>query len=584
MNSENTPKTIEEYYEALSIAIKDVKLDDEGITEWTKEAISKGVRIRKGVKPQLPPGYEISSDKYRPVIKNTASGEVIGPLIEIDNIVSEGELVFAVEPGEKQQWKQALKPIKNFSLDQLNSLKEELKNGVGQLTREGLVKSIERVIDLHSNKDIFAIPSHSLMFSLLAMFAGKPERIPRELLDKPYNERTPEEKEQAEQYLNDIFETKKDIDYSEGVEKTSEKRIALICDNPKVEGKAEISWSLFRHDLSFREERLAIYIKRTFGPEGIRHLLGLIIGLEENFRKGHFDWSVNEHLERLGYRRKTHGSFGIELKKMASEIIKIFTGLCITSTRKDGKNGSIKAKYLFMVEGFEVQTFEKEIIDERITLVATDFWYKNAFCPSDGQAPQYTKLLKEIVKESHQNHPLTLYLTPLFAIFWRISPERKLKVRTLMEWCDLETDGKYRSEKLRDLESSLEYMKRKNYLGDWTNNGEARLPSQCADPYECVLTFTPPEWLKQEFVKIEHKKESVALPQKQRLITQSEFLKIIEESGLTRKQFANCLGVTPQLITAIINGNRKISSKTSGRVQQFIANGLETERNNIHPN
>ena len=48
------------------------------------------------------------------------------------------------------------------------------------------------------------------------MFAGKPERIPSQLLEKPHNERTQKEKEQAEKYLSEIFQTEKDYDYSEG--------------------------------------------------------------------------------------------------------------------------------------------------------------------------------------------------------------------------------------------------------------------------------------------------------------------------------------------------------------------------------
>lgn len=582
-NEKQTPQTIEEYYQLLEKSTKELKADDEGLNDYTRDMILKGCRIKKGTMPNLPPGYEVIQGKYELLIKNTSTNEIVGPRIEVDNIVSEGEFAFIVEPKEKQEWKKALKPIKNFTVDQLDSLKDVLKNGTGQLTREELVSSIEKVIDLHSNKNSFAIPSHCLMFSLLAMFAGKPERIPRKLLEKSYSERTQEEHEQADKYLNEIFQTEQAHDFSEGKEKISEKRIALICDNQKVEGKAEISMNLFRHDLSFREERLAFYIKKTFGPEGIRHLLGLIIGLEENFRQGHFEWSVNEHLERLGYRKKGNGSFDSDVKRMASEIIKIFTGLCITSTRKDGKNGSIKAKFLFMVEGFEIQTFEKEIIDEKITLVATDFWYKNAFSPGDGQAPQYTKLLKEIVKENHREHSLTLYLAPLFAIFWRMNPERKFKVKTLMEWCDLDTKGPHKSDRLKDLESTLEYMKTKNYLGEWTNSGETKFPSKCEDSYECVLTLTPPEWLKREFILIEQKREMPALPQKQKILAQSEFVKIFEESGLKRKQFANSIGVTPQLVTAIINGKRSITSETSNKIRLFEFHRKETSRNKIDP-
>jgi len=463
--------------------------------------------------------------------------------------------------------------FEGFTAEQLLALKKDLSKLGAKIEKVDIEEAIQKVLDDSANTLTFAIPSHSLMFSLLALFAGKPEQIPRKLLEKPYNERTPQEQEEAESYLKNIFEAKEEADYSEGVEKITEKKIALICNNQRVEGKAEISWSLFRHDIHFREERLAMYIKRTFGPEGIRHLLALIIGLEENFRKGHFTWSVNEHLERLGYRRKSHGSFDMDLKRTASEIIKIFTGLCITSVKKDGKdgkNGSITGKFLFMVEGFELETFEKEIIDEKITLVATDFWYRNAFSMPDQQTPQYTKLLKEIVRENHREHPLTLYLTPLLAIFWRISPQRKMKVKNLMEWCDLDVTDKHRSYHLKDLESTLEYMKQKGYLGDWFNDGEHRLPSSCKHPFECTLTLLPPEWLKQEFQKIEHKREAPALTEKQENVSKEELIQIIDQTGLTNKQFANCIGVTPQLISAILNNTRPITRETSDKIRQFM--------------
>lgn len=439
------------------------------------------------------------------------------------------------------------------------------------LSAQEIIEAIGVIRSKESNKDTFAIPSHSLMFSLLAMFAGKPESIPRELLEKSDNERTSIEKEQAEKYLNAIFQSEKEYDYSEGKEKVLEKRIAIICNNQKVEGNAEISMSLFRHDLAFREERLAIYIKRTFGPEGIRHLLGLIIGLEENFRKGNFEWSVNEHLERLGYKRKANGSFAPELRKMASEIIKIFTGLCITSVRKDGKKDTIMAKYLFMLEGFEIQAFGKDIIDEKITLVATDFWYKNALSSKDGQVPQYTKLLKEIVKENHREHPLTLYLAPLLAIFWRMNPEKKIKVINLMTWCDLETIGKYTLRNIRDLESSLEYMKIKGYLGNWKHDGTNSNLSENEDPLNVCLILTPPRWLEKELQLIENKKETFAVGNRSNAttVTLDEFIEIFTKSGLTIDQFGEHLGVTGQYISFLKNGKRRISRKISERVRTY---------------
>jgi hypothetical protein len=43
------------------------------------------------------------------------------------------------------------------------------------------------------------------MFTLLAMFAGKPDMIPRRLLSKPHSERTAIEQKQAEEFLSTIL-------------------------------------------------------------------------------------------------------------------------------------------------------------------------------------------------------------------------------------------------------------------------------------------------------------------------------------------------------------------------------------------
>lgn len=484
----------------------------------------------------------------------------------------------------------------NFKTPSVNDLGKELEKEISFF--DFMFKNIKRLQDALNNKSnpkTFALPSHPVMFSLITLFAGKPERIPKKILEKPYSDLTPEEKREADIYLSQIFETKEKLDFSEGTEKRIVQSIAIICNNPKVEGTAVISTSVLQQELQIREERLALYIKRTFGPEGIRHLLGLIIGLEENGRTGGFHWNVNEHLTRLGYKRKPNGAFDPELKRMASEIVKIFTGLCITSRRKDKQKESINADFLFMVGGFEVQLsdnnsksldpevkykpLKKEIINETIKLVATDWWYKNAISPQDGQAPKYTKLLKEIVKENHREHPLTLYLAPLLAIFWRINPERKFKIKHLMEWCDLQTDGKYWTNDLREIESTLEYMKKKNYLGNWTNDEEGLFPSQCKNSLECVITLTPPEWLKQEFTCIQKRNDMAAVSISPK-ISHAQFLEILNSSGLNNKQFANSIGVSPKLITYIINGKRTITNATSQKIILFLSS---KEGNKIDP-
>lgn len=461
---------------------------------------------------------------------------------------------------------------------------KELDEGLGEIFEKYNLAKLPAFFELwlkaqRKIRATFAIPSHPLMFTLLCMFAGKPERIPRKLLEKPYKERTLDEQKQAEDFLHSIFETKSSSFYTpEGNVVREEKTTAVISNNPKIEAKAEITGTLFSEDLSFREGALAIYIKRSFKAEGLRHLLGLLIGLEDNFRQGYFEWNVNEHLERLGYKKR-HRAYDTELKRTATEIVKIFTSLFITARRKDkGGKEIILGERLFNIDGFKIEMFEQEIINESIKLRATDFWYKHAFEPPDGSNPKFTKLLRKIAQENHRNHPLTIYLTPLLAIFWRMSPTgHKLSIKALLDWCNLRTKtGKgYGRREIRNLEAELNYMREAGYLGDWENSGEAPLPSQCKVPLKCVLTLTPPGWLQKELLQIKGETiKHLPPPKEEPLLTREELTRLIHNSGLTIKQFANHVGVSRQMISYIKNGQRKMTRRISDKIREVFGDML----------
>lgn len=513
---------------------------------------------------QLDPSYELQ-------IIDRKTGEVIQTIKnENDQSFSLLGMPLEIKDDEKKEWEEVISPIQNFTEQQLSNLKNVINDLGPSIQKTTLADAIQQIIDQSSNRETFAFPSHAIMFTLLAMFAGKPDKIPRKLLGKSHKEWTPDEKKEAEEFLDSIIKKQSNTSYRGGREETEEKYIAVVSDNPKVEANAEISMSFFKEDLRFREESLAIYIKRTFGSEGLRHLLGLVIGLEENFRKGHFEWSVNEHLERLGYRRKSHGSFDLELKKSASEIIKVFHSLFITAKRKEGKKEVIQGEKLFTIEGFRQETFDKVVIDERIRLRATDFWYKNAFDPKDGQSGKYTKLLKKIAQENHREHHLTIYLAPLLAIFWRMNPEQKISVRNIMDWCDLDHNGKYRSRDLKSLEAELNYMREQGYLGNWTSNGDGRFLSDCSEPFNCLLTLTPPQWLDQEIKLIQHNKELPSLEQfEEPLVTLEELQSIFQKSQLKANQFGKHLGLSASMTSYLLRGQRPISKEISEKIRRF---------------
>lgn len=427
----------------------------------------------------------------------------------------------------------------------------------------------------------FSLPSHELMFSLLAMFSGKAEKIPRRLLEKPYYLRTEEEQKEAEEFLYSIIETNTRVRYNDnGQEERKDQKIALVCDNCRIEAKANISDSLFARDINFREESLALYIKRTFGPEGLRHLLGLLIGLEENNRKGYFKWSVNEHLERLGYTKQPKGSFYPESKRTATAIMLIFSNLIEIQLTKKGKNKkNLKFERLFtLVRGNMDLNLQNEILNGKFIIKAEDYWYKHAFDPAGKKAPMYTKLLKKIARENHRAHPLTIYLAPLFAIFWRMQSKRTLSLGSIMDWITFDIQDHNRAYHLKDLEAELNYMKESGYIGEWKCNGTNTIPINFKEPHKCNIEFEPPEWLKEELKQIKDKRGwyiTDVTPQND-IVTIEELRELIKKTGLSQRNFANKVGVTHQMIGYILRGKRNITKNTSEKIRK----AFEEEENN----
>lgn len=426
------------------------------------------------------------------------------------------------------------------------------------------------VSTIQESPETFALPSLPVMFTLLALFAGKPDRIPRAnfiTYEKDRARLKEDDKNEADAILNALM-GKPVEDVTDTGEPIYIKNY-IVSDNLKVEATGRFDLGLFRDDLAEQERNLSLYIKRTFGPEGLRHFLALIIGLDENFRKGYFQWNINDHLRRFGIEKKKSRTYDKEARITATSIIKIFTNLFLTAQRKDGDREVLAGLRLFSIDGYTVETLKDEIVNGTLLIRAADFWYKKAFTKEkDGM--QYTKLLKKIAKVNHREHPYVLKLAPLLAVFWRMEPENKrgLSVASLMDWCDLDYTGHKRTDNLRALEAQLDYMIKHGYLGDWENTGENKYPSQCQNPFNCVLTLHAPEWFSGELKAIRDRRGNFKLPAGSPpvMITPETIQDLKKEFGISNKKLANHLGVTPQLIGAILTGKRRITAAMTAKL------------------
>ena len=441
---------------------------------------------------------------------------------------------------------------------------------------EKIFKEIRSVLTPETKK-YFAIPSNELMFLILPLFAGLTKRIPKKLLTENYNSK------EAKEYIDSVLdmntiETKDEYYQPQTITKT----VAILQDTAKHKATANIPERLF-NDIENREADLALRLKQTFGAKGIKHFLGYLLQLDEHGRNGRFIFSVNKQLQLLGYKRYSNRDYDPEEKELAGQIFDIMTSISITIEEKDrANNGRIVNKPLFVRTG-DATTITKGQLSENTQheVLAQPFWYGKSFTALEGkQSQQYTKLLKKIVKESAKEHPITLYLAPLFAVKWRIDYSHRTKcinwkLSTLLEWIGEKLDGntEHRKQKLRHLETEFEYMKANGYLGEWnTGNGES-LSYKNLDE---VISFFPPKELEEQLEAIATKREKYIesatrkeLTGEVATVTKEEFLLLMKRSGLNQKQFANTLGISPALISKIKKGEKPISKELNFRLLEL---------------
>lgn len=446
---------------------------------------------------------------------------------------------------------------------------------------------------LKMKREMFCFPSHNIMFSVIALFSGKPDYIPKKLISKPFTKRTEEESKVIDDFTNSVIKTEIEvIEKAFGGTIREEKKVALLCDNKKVIANANLADSLFYNNIIDREAYIAHAIRRTCGPEGLRHLFGLIIAIQEKAVNGALEWDVNDHLEILGYKRKKNYTYPIEAKVKASQIIKIFTDLflCMYDKEKGGKQ-TVNKERLFYIEGLKEITdeFNKDILDIKIRIRACNFWYNLCNDNTVEQYPQYTKLLRKIARESHRSHPITIFLAPLFAMYWRIKMDRVFRLPFILNWLDIDMKDHNLKDRLKKLVQELNYMKKENYIGEWSFDGKQDITVD-DDLSKCKFICTPPDWLRSELSPIalnKCKNKHPLLPGKKRrtykrqtevtevqedIISRDEFLRILKESGLNQVTFAEKLDISQSMITRIKNGTRNINQSLSDKIRRIYIN------------
>ena len=411
----------------------------------------------------------------------------------------------------------------------------------------------------------FALPSVApLMLNLVAMFSGK-SRLSKTITAQ---DQGPNLENTVQFIAQNILKETELIRNSHGAITDSDNIQLILTDSPKLIAVGTLDKGLLE------AEALSVAIHRTFGAEGLRHFLALVVMLEENYRTGYFQWNVNNVLREMGYERDPSGAFNIELKKKATEILLLLTNLTIVATRKDSRREEVRLQKLFHIDSQHLIKYSNGVISNTIAIQASSYWYQDAFFQDakNRKGRQYTKLLRKIITENHWKHSLTIYLSTLLSIFWRISrgKPRSFSVKNLVDWCNVDLAGSNRTYYWSRLVQELEYMKANEYLGDFKIRRTRQSP-RIAD--NDTIEFYPPSWLTEEFELIRKKREEIigaSLPPPLPVMAPEEFRDIVSKIALSNRELAQRLEISHTMVNMILSGKRRVTDKIALKLKAIM--------------
>ncbi len=364
---------------------------------------------------------------------------------------------------------------------------------------------------------------------------------------------------------------------------TPRTRTRIMLQGPQQEIEAE--------DL----EQLGRELARTLGPEGMKHLYGLLIALDENYHSGHFIFDTDEHLDRLGYqRREQDGRFyhhPANVRK-AREIARMFTSLTLhidcegadkrlvvklfTEWGREETYCSKKCKW----EDREAPELEdvRQCIQERKVIGANPIWYGGVSqekLDQEGAGRQYTRQLKSLATEDAHAHGITLLLGGLLPIKWRMNGCCPVRVSTknLMEWAGLDADDTHRGLLIRKLHDELDYMRERGYIGEW--EVEPR-----GEQLQDLVVILAPDWLEERLQGIREARVTKVVTSTPKApadeadkadeMDGQELRRLREEAGLSVREFAREVGTSRSTVSMVENGDRKLTEDLAEKVRQWV--------------
>jgi len=377
----------------------------------------------------------------------------------------------------------------------------------------------------------------------------------------------------------------------------------VIHNDTNIETTANFDSIIIGSSMASNIEGLSSLVSKTFGPKGLKVFTGILVELGKSVYSNSFIFEIDSFLKTLGYKKDTSGSYNIKLKKDIFDTLRIFLAADLLIVKKNDKKVNLSLGKILTVDKIDIEIDKKEdgkydikdIIEAsynaKYKITAGSTWYpenfKYASTDNSQSSIQYAKILQSLACEDIDKHAISLFLTHYLTAQWRMSfKEISRKVITILNLCTPESkDSKeLNSNKLKwlkILENELNYMNNNCYLGDWKikETNHRKIPS-CKSSFDLTLILYPPNWfLKNTLNEIKTTSYQLALPNKKLKdnikLDINSITNILKLSGLSKRQFASSIGISPPFLTNILKGNKKISNKVNDNIIKIFGHLID---------
>ena len=296
-------------------------------------------------------------------------------------------------------------------------------------------------------------------------------------------------------------------------------------------------------------------LRHLFKAEGLRHWTALLrLWSVEGGRTGRVTWTLDEHLDALGYSKKVKRN-----PKRRDEIAQLIESIARMELVLFGPDGKerMRAPLILVHAARDIKTEEGEWRLEGLVLQTNETLYSGIRDLKTGKlGNNYWPVPPALAQINHVRYPYAIPMGLLLAIRWRWAMNKgqnyiALKGENLIRLAGASINPRNATRTLHTLEHNLEELQNKNIVGAWEWDGEIGLNT--------IVKIWPSDWSTSLVNGERRLEEAYSEPD---VPTTGEKLKEWRKNrGWTQPQLAKRLNVSERTIRRVESQDKKLSKR-----------------------